>query len=69
MTTGRTKAVAIAVAIASALAFGGCSSKTKAAIADWDGFKSIANSVQGTYTRRVVDQVQKALGKSKATNA
>ena len=42
----------------------------KATIADWDGFKSIANSVQGTYTRRVVDQVQKALGrKSKATNA
>lgn len=41
----------------------------KGTIADWDAFKAIANSVQGTYTRRLVNQVQKAIGVKKATKS
>lgn len=40
--------------------------KGTSAIGDWDTFRTVANTVQGKYTKRLVDQVQRTLGVRKA---
>lgn len=40
--------------------------KGTSAIADWDTFKTVANTIQGKYTKRLVDQVQRSIGVRKA---